>query len=97
MNDKQYSIFDPRNPIFLSYAKWIVIIMSVLMILFGLLAIANGFAQGILIILGSVPYYFSGMVLVNMLYNIKETKDHSENISKLLEKNLKLVNENEAE
>lgn len=97
MNVNENSIFEPRNPIFLNFAKWVVIITSFVMMFIGVIALVSIPEQGLLIIIGSVIYYFMGMVYVNMLFNIKDIKDQTKITNELLAKQIELLKKNEIE
>jgi uncharacterized membrane protein len=96
MDNTQYSFFDPQNPMFLSVARWIVIITSGLGLLIGIFALGNRIENSFALILGSVLYYFTGMIVVNMLYNIRDIKMNTLRTNELLRKQLD-ANKNEAE
>lgn len=97
MYTNENSIFEPRNPIFLNFAKWVVIITSFVMMFIGVIALASIPDQGLIIIIGSVIYYFMGMVYVNMLFNIKDIKDQTRITNELLAKQIELLKKNEIE
>jgi hypothetical protein len=97
MNKQEYGIFNPKNPIFLSFAKWIVILSTLFIIIVAISAISQGLQNGGLLLLGSIPYYFSGMVFVNMLYNIKDIKDEAVRTTRLLKEQLEILNKNETD
>lgn len=96
MNDHKDSIFDPRNPLFLDVAKWVVLIASVIMILISFAAFANNMGgQGFLLLLGSVFNYFTGMIFVNMLHNIYDIKQQTKETNALLKKQFESLQKNE--
>ena len=80
--------FDPRNPLYLNVAKWIVFVTSALIILIGFVALNNIPENGFFVMISGVVYYFSGMVFVNMLYNIRDIKLNTQRTNKLLEKQI---------
>lgn len=97
MDNGQYSFFDPKNPMFLNVARWIVIITSGFALLIGIIALGNEYVENsFALILGSVLYYFTGMIVVNMLYNIRDIKINTRRTNELLEKQMN-TNKNEAE
>ncbi|BCR35606.1 hypothetical protein [Mariniplasma anaerobium] len=96
MEKKQYSFFDPQNPMFLSVARWIVIITSGFALLIGIIALGNETPNSFALILGSVLYYFTGMIFVNMLFNIRDIRVNTQKTNELLEKQMH-INKNEAE
>jgi hypothetical protein len=96
MNDNKDSIFNPRNPIFLDVAKWVVLVSSGIMILLAFAAFANEMGgQGFLLLLGSVFNYFTGMVFVNMLHNIYDIKEQTKETNALLKKQFEAIQKNE--
>jgi len=96
MNDNKDSIFNPRNPLFLDVAKWVVLVSSSIMVLFAFAAFANNMGgQGFLLLLGSVFNYFTGMIFVNMLHNIYDIKEQSKETNALLKKQFDLQQKNE--
>lgn len=97
MNVNENSIFEPRNPIFLNFVKWVIIITSLVMMFIGVIALAQLPGQGLVIIIGSIIYYFMGMVYVNMLFNIKDIKDQTKLTNELLTKQIELLKKNEIE
>lgn len=86
MENKQYSIFDPKNPIFLSFARWVVILTSGIVIFLGFVGLASDSFIGFLVIIGGILNYFTGMIFVNMLYNIRDIKLNTKKTADLLEK-----------
>jgi hypothetical protein len=97
MEKNQYSFFDPQNPMFLNAARWIVIITSGFALLIGIIALGNEYVENSLaLIIGSALYYFTGMIFVNMLYNIRDIKLNTQRTNELLRKQLD-TNKNEAE
>lgn len=98
MNNNKDSIFNPRNPLFLDIAKWVVLVSSGIMILFAFAAFMNNMGgQGFLLLLGSVFNYFTGMIFVNMLHNIYDIKEQSKETNVLLKKQIELQQKNEIE
>ncbi len=95
MDKNEQGIFEPRNPIFLDFAKWVVIITSGITLLLGIVSLSNLPNYGLLLILGSILYYFSGMVFVNMLFNIRDIKEQTYQTNKLLEKQIALLKQKE--
>jgi uncharacterized membrane protein len=96
LDKKQYSFFDPKNPMFLNSARWIVIITSGLTMLIGIIALGNETPNSFALIFGSVLYYFTGMIIVNMLFNIRDIKLNTQKTNELLERQMN-INKNEAE
>ncbi len=88
MNQNKYDFFDPRNPLYLNVAKWIVFVTSALIILIGFVALNNIPENGFFVMISGVVYYFSGMVFVNMLYNIRDIKLNTQRTNQLLEKQI---------
>ena len=87
MENQTESIFEPRNPLFLNFAKWLVIISSAIAMFIGVFGLTFEFTQiGLSFILGSIFNYFVCMVLVNMLFNIKDIKDQTKRTNELLKK-----------
>lgn len=92
MENQTESIFEPRNPLFLNFAKWLVIISSAIAMFIGVVGLTSPSPQiGLALILGSIFNYFVGMVLVNMLFNIKDIKDQTKRTNDLLEMQIKLL------
>lgn len=92
MENQTESIFEPRNPFFLNFAKWLVIISSAIAMFIGVVGLTSPSPQiGLALILGSIFNYFVGMVLVNMLFNIKDIKDQTKRTNDLLEMQIKLL------
>ena len=92
MENQTESIFEPRNPLFLNFAKWLVIISSAIAMFIGVVGLTSASPQiGLALILGSIFNYFVGMVLVNMLFNIKDIKDQTKRTNDLLEMQIKLL------
>ena len=85
MDKQEYGFFEPRNPMFLSFAKWIVIVTSGFLALIGLISLGDFPGYGFLLLIGAVIYYFSGMVFVNMLYNIRDIKLNTQKTNEILE------------
>ncbi|AUD64947.1 hypothetical protein BK011_04365 [Tenericutes bacterium MZ-XQ] len=98
MNNNKDSIFNPRNPLFLDIAKWVVLVSSGIMILFAFAAFMNNMGgQGFLFLLGSVFIFFTGMTFVNMLHNIYDIKEQTKETNVLLKKQIDLQQKNEIE
>ncbi len=97
MDINEDSIFEPRNPVFLNFAKWVVIITAGIMLLIGIITFVNLPGQALIIIISSILFYFTGMVYVNMLYNIKDIKDQTKKTNELLEIQIKYLQKNEIE
>lgn len=88
MNENKYGFFDPRNPMYLEFARWVVIVTSAIAILIGIIGLEESGFLGITVILGGILSYFIGMIFVNMLYNIRDIKINTEKTNILLEKQL---------
>ena len=98
MNNNKDSIFNPRNPLFLDIAQWVVLISSGILVLLALVAFGNEMGgQGFLLLFGSVFNYFTGMIFVNMLHNIYDIKEQAKETNVLLKKQIDLQQKNEIE
>jgi len=80
-------LINPLEPIWLEIFKWYIVSISILILIssFFLLFIYADIVIMILAIFGSIIHYIIGMVVLNVLYNLQQSRINTDKIVKSLE------------